>query len=201
MSDERDERDEQVRVVDRRWWAREAGSDQPEQPSSTKPTYVEDLEKRLADVTVQLQASLTDRRQQIEEFDQSRARLRRDVAKDIERGRRALLADFLDVLDNLDRALSASRDAGDSADGPRTGTLVRGVELVREQFRQKLQTAGVTPIAALGAPFDATQHDAVSTAPVDDPSQDGIVVAVVKEGYAVGNEILRPATVVVGKHV
>jgi len=195
-----EQRDEPVRVVDRRWWAREAGSDQPEQSASTKPTYVEDLEKRLADVTAQLQASLTDRRQQVEEFDQSRARLRRDVAKDIERGRRALLADFLDVLDNLDRALTAARDGGDNTDGTRAGTLVRGVELVREQFRQKLQAAGATPIAALGAPFDATQHDAVSTAPVDDPSQDGVVVSVLKEGYAVGNEILRPASVVVGKH-
>jgi molecular chaperone GrpE (heat shock protein) len=192
-----DERDEQVRVVDRRWWAREAGTDQPEQPSSTKPTYV-DLEKRLADVRRSYgRASPISGSKSKSSI--SRGRAAADVAKDIERGRRALLADFLDVLDNLDRALTASRDAGDSADGTRTGTLVRGVELVREQFRQKLQAAGVTPIAALGSPFDATQHDAVSMAPVDDSSQDGIVVAVVKEGYAVGNEILRPASVVVGK--
>ena len=195
-----EQRDEQVRVVDRRWWAREGGSEQAEERSSTKPTYVEDLEKRLADVTAQLQASLSDRRKQIEEFDQTRARLRRDVAKDIERGRRALLADFLDVLDNVDRALTAARDAGEAAEAGRAATLVRGVELVRDQFLQKLQAAGVTPVAALGAPFDATQHDAVSTAPVDDPTQDGRVVAVVKKGYAVGGDVLRPASVVVGKH-
>jgi len=195
-----EQKEDPVRVVDRRWWAREAAAEEPEQRSSTKPTYVEDLEKRLADVTAQLQASLTDRRQQIDEFDQSRARLRRDVAKDIERGRRALIADFLDVLDNLDRALAATSDAGDASDAGRTATLVRGVELVRDQFLQKLHAAGVTPLAALGAPFDATQHDAVSTAPVDDLAQDGMVVAIVKEGYAVGNDILRPASVVVGRH-
>jgi molecular chaperone GrpE len=194
-----EQRDEQVRVVDRRWWAKQEGSEQSEERASTKPTYVEDLEKRLADVTAQLQTSLSDRRKQIDEFDQMRARLRRDVAKDIERGRRALLADFLDVLDNLDRALTAAREASETADVGRDA-LVRGVELVRDQFLQKLQGAGVTPLAALGVPFDATQHDAVSTAPVADPSQDGCVIAVVKEGYAVGNEILRPASVIVGKH-
>jgi molecular chaperone GrpE (heat shock protein) len=36
-------------------------------------------------------------------------------------------------------------------------------------------------------------------APVTDPSQDGLVVAVAREGYAIGDELLRPASVVVGR--
>jgi molecular chaperone GrpE len=54
-------------------------------------------------------------------------------------------------------------------------------------------------MSALGERFDADRHDAVSLAPVQNPAQDGLVVAVVKEGYAIGDEILRPASVVVGK--
>jgi molecular chaperone GrpE (heat shock protein) len=39
----------------------------------------------------------------------------------------------------------------------------------------------------------------VSTAPVADQTLDGIVIAVVKEGYAIGDELLRPASVIVGR--
>ena len=62
-----------------------------------------------------------------------------------------------------------------------------------------LKRYGVTPIDALGQPFDATSHEAVSMAPVTDETQDGRVVAVTREGYAVGDELLRPASVVVGR--
>ena len=57
---------------------------------------------------------------------------------------------------------------------------------------------GVSSIAALGSPFDAAIHEAVSTAPVADHTQDGIVVAVAREGYVIGDDLLRPASVVVG---
>ena len=76
--------------------------------------------------------------------------------------------------------------------------IVRGVELVRDLFVAKLIALGVQRIAAAGEPFDATRHDAVSMAPAD-PHEDGIVVAVIREGYAMGDEVLRPASVVVGK--
>ena len=47
--------------------------------------------------------------------------------------------------------------------------------------------------------FDATAHEAVSMAPVSDPQQDGRIVGVAKEGYEIGGELLRPASVVVGR--
>jgi molecular chaperone GrpE len=74
------------------------------------------------------------------------------------------------------------------------------VELVRDQFLAKLDGLGVSRVPALGQTFDAAIHDAVSTAPVPDPAQNGVVVAVLKEGYAIAGELLRPASVVVGQH-
>lgn len=179
-----DAKDEpQVRVVDRRWWARgEPGGASAAVPS-TKPTYVEELERQLADKSLKLKNAAS-------EFEDAKVRIRRDVAREVERGRRAILAELLDVLDNLDRALSAA-----SGESP---ALVRGVELVRDQFRAKLEAFGVKRVDALGGAFDATIHEAVSMSPVTDPAQDGVVVAVVKEGYAIGNELLRPASVIVG---
>jgi molecular chaperone GrpE len=184
-----------MRVVDRRWWAR--GDDTPagDEAGVRKPTVVEDLERRLADTTAQLQNVLAEHRRATDEFEQVKVRIRRDVARDVERGRRAVIVELLEVLDNLDRAIAAARA---TAQTDTSETLLRGVELVREQFLAKLDGLGVARLDAFGARFDPQQHEAVSLAPVEDPAQAGLVVAVLTEGYAIGDEVLRPARVVVG---
>jgi molecular chaperone GrpE len=194
-------REPHVRVTDRRWWAREAAdSDTDDQGGGRKPTYVEDLERQLADARHRVQELMQAHRQSVDEFEQVKRRIRREVGRDVERARRAVLADLLDVVDNLDRAIAASRDA-DEVTGPAAlDAVVRGVELVRTQFLGKLTGFGVTLVPALGQPFDAVRHEAATTTPVDDPTQDGVIVAVIREGYAIGDEVLRPASVVVGRH-
>jgi molecular chaperone GrpE len=184
--DENAKPEPQVRVVDRRWWARDEGDASGPAPGSTKPTYVEELERQLADKSARLQSAFT-------EFEQVKTRLRRDTTREVERSRRAVLVEMLDVLDNLDRALASAAER--SADDP----LVRGVALVRDQFVAKLDAFGVRRIDALDRPFDAAAHEAVSTAAVTDGARDGVVVAVVRDGYTIGDELLRPAAVVVGQ--
>jgi molecular chaperone GrpE len=203
-----------VRVVDRRWWARESspeGTQGGEDLGARKPAYVEELEERIAHLGTQLQQLTEERRRAADEFDQSRQRLRREQAREVERGKRAVITALLEVGDNLDRAVAAGRDVliahRTESDTSRTGdpqgnpaeTLARGVELVRDQFLAVLQGFGVTKMAALDQPFDAERHEAVTTTPVNDPARDGMVVAVLKEGYSIGDEILRPASVVVGR--
>jgi molecular chaperone GrpE len=193
-----------VRVVDRRWWARgeNAGADDS---ASRKPTYVEELERRLADQAAQFQSFMAEQRRSLDEFEQSRVRMRREVAREVDRGKRAVLAELLDVVDNLDRALAAAQPSTGSPEPAAAGAvahsaLIRGVELVRSQFLAKLEGFGATRVPALGEAFDARRHEAVATRPVADPAQDGVVVAVLKEGFAIGDDLLRPASVVVGKH-
>jgi molecular chaperone GrpE len=196
------EKDPHLRVVDRRWWAR-GDSSSPDESGSRKPTYVEELEQRLADLAAQLQTITTEHRRTLEEFEGVRARMRREAAREVERGRRAVLGELLDVVDNLDRAIAAFHEPAGSASPSTSGavdSLARGVELVRDQFLDKLEAFGVSRVPALGRPFDALRHEAVTTAPVQHPTQDGMVLAVVKEGYAIGDEVLRPASVVVGQH-
>lgn len=202
-----DAKDPHLKVVDRRWWARGGAADAPDAtaaPEARKPSYVEDVERRLSDVTAQLQQTLADHRRAQTEFDAARARMRREVTREVERGRRAVVAELLDVLDNLDRALASGRDglaaAGTAAESSAAvAHLIRGVALVRDQFLGKLERFGVRPMVSLGTPFDASCHEAISLAPVVDPAQDGIVVAVVKEGYVMDDEPLRVASVVVGR--
>ena len=181
-----------VRVIDRRRWAQGGDGGDADAPS-LKPTYVEELERRLAEKDEQLQATIAKYRAAATEFDDARARLRKEVAKDVERGRRALLVELLEVVDNLDRAIDAARETGAG------DTLLQGVELVQQQFLATLEGFGVTRVAALGRPFDPARHEAITTVPVTDPAKDHTVVGIVKHGYAVGDEVLRPALVAVGQ--
>src|SRR5215213_5024266 len=101
----------EMKVVDRRWWARGDSAETAETPAG-KPTYVEELESRLAEKDRMLQDYIQQYKAAATEFEESRARARRDVAKEVERGKRAILIDLLDVIDNLDRAIDSARDAG-----------------------------------------------------------------------------------------
>lgn len=187
-----------VKVVDRRWWANQEGQTAtgPATSPSLKPTYVEELERQLAEKDRQLQDAIARFRQASGEFEESRLRLRREISKDIERARRELLADLLEVVDNLDRALDAARSGGA---GDALGALVQGVEMVRRQFLAKLESFGVRRIDSEGQPFDPMLHEAISAVPAADPDQDGRIVGVVRHGYRIGDDVLRPAAVAVAK--
>ena len=193
---ERSETDIPVKVVDRRWWvAPEPGAQ--EEPATGeawrpgKPTYVEELERQLADKDRQLQEVLAKHRDAAREFDDSRARLRKDIGREIERGRRTLLVELLEVVDNLDRAIEAGR-AAVTPDG-----VLQGVELVRRLFVSKLDGFGVKRIDPLGERFDPTLHEAVTMVPTPEPAQDHLVCGVLTPGYLIGDEVLRPARVAV----
>jgi molecular chaperone GrpE len=179
-----------LKVTDRRWWAREnADAVNPETPK-LKPTYIEELEARLAAKDVELQELLTKYRGAADEFDQARTRLRKEVSKDVERGRRTVLVSFLEVLDNLDRALAAGADRTDDP-------FVRGIALVQQQFLATLEGLGVARIDPLGERFDPARHEAVTTVAVGSGADEGHVVGVVRPGYLMGDEVLRPAMVAV----
>jgi len=54
-------------------------------------------------------------------------------------------------------------------------------------------------VEAMDQPFDPTRHEAATMVPVTDPAQDGIVVGVIRQGYAIGEDVLRPAVVAVAQ--
>jgi len=183
-----------VKVVDRRRW-REDGESNPEAAPQTslKPTYVEELDGKLAQREKEAEEYLGKYRQASREFEDARARMRKELAKDAERSRREVLISLLEVVDNLDRAIDAAQS------GASNDALLHGVELVRDQFVSKLDGFGVRRIATKGASFDPELHEAVSAVPTQDPAQDGLIVGVVRHGYRIGNEVLRPALVAVAK--
>jgi molecular chaperone GrpE len=184
----------EVKVVDRRWWARtEQDASGDTASPSVKPTYVEELEARLAEKDRLLQGYIEQYKTASTEFEQARVRARREVAREVERGRRALLVDLLGVVDNLDRAIEAAADR--APDDP----LLAGVRMVRDQFIARLDASGVSEIRALGEPFDPALHEAVSVVPSADADGQDRVVGIIRRGYRIGDEVLRPAQVAVGR--
>jgi len=180
-----------LKVTDRRWWARGEGTVAAEEPR-LKPSYVEELEARIAAKDAELHQLLSKYRGAAEEFDQARARLRKEVSKDVERGRRSLIISFLEVLDNLDRALEA-------ADHREGDPLVHGVALVRQQFLSTLEGLGVKRLEPIDQPFDHALHEAVATVSARDGTPTGTVVGIVRPGYLIGDDVLRPAQVAVSE--
>ena len=196
----RDEHEIPVKVVDRRWWANQEGGAAASAnanagtSASLKPTYVEDLEQQLAAKDQQLQEYIAKYRHASSEFEASRLRLRREIAKDLERGRREILSDLLEVVDNLDRAIDAAKQTTAADDA-----LLAGVDMVRRQFLAKLEGFGVQRIDVEGRKFDPAVHEAIATVPATSPDEDGLVVGVIRHGYRIGEDVLRPAAVAVAK--
>jgi molecular chaperone GrpE len=199
-----DQHDDSVKVVDRRWWARgDDGGEPRADQAGQKPTYVEELELRAANAEKQAQEYLAKYRQASQEFEDARARMRKELAKDAERTRRDVLVSLLEVVDNLDRAIDAAKKAPRSGSGQAgseaADPLLQGVEMVQRQFLSKLDGFGVKRIDAIGAEFDPMLHEAVTSVPAPDASSDGRVLGVITHGYRIGDEVLRPALVAVGK--
>jgi molecular chaperone GrpE len=179
-------------VSDRRFWVQDEGleSNAPA-PESRLPSYVEELEARTKAAENRLRLRLDE----LEHENQAlRERLQTQLAMRLEQERLRLFEEFLEVVDNLERALEASSDLGESE-------VVRdGVRLTLELFRQKLRKIGIEKLELMGTEFDPNQAEALGTLPVDDRNQDGKVVQTLLHGYLMGERVLRPAQVLVGKH-
>lgn len=154
---------------------------------------IERLQKLVAEKDQKAREAAVLARASTDELERAKERIRKDADRELEQRKRTILLAFLDVIDDLDRALDAARQS--SPDTP----VVSGIGLVRKGFSTRLGQFDVMHMPALGQRFDPGRHEAVSMIPVTDPAKDGMVLAVVREGYAAGNEVLRPANVVVGK--
>jgi molecular chaperone GrpE len=140
--------------------------------------------------------SLEERRAALEaekaDLDNYKKRTRNEMSEHETRMRDAILRDFLEVADNLERAI-ASWEGGGERD---VKSVREGVELVLRLLQSKLARHSVTAIDAKGQAFDPRVHHAISQASSTDATP-GTVLHEVEKGYRVGERLLRPATVVV----
>jgi molecular chaperone GrpE len=126
------------------------------------------------------------------ELDRYKTRIRKEIEDQALKMREEILSDFLEVADNLERAIASWKE-GDNKD---VQSVKDGVDLVLRLFRSKLERYAVTTIEAKGKPFDPHLHHAVSQVATGETAP-GTVYHEVQKGYWMGERLLRPAIVVV----
>src|SRR5262245_44521015 len=194
------DRENELRVTDRRRvYLDDEGNERvnalDEQPN-LKPSYVEELEARTkaAERQVQeVQSRFDQLRKQLQrETDETRQRLNRAADERATAEKAKFIAALLPVMDDLTRAINAV-----SEDTPREAIL-EGIRSIATSFQSALTNAGVEPIESVGEPFNPELHEAVDTE-VTGGEMDGRVIAEYSRGFRMGDRLLRPARVKVGR--
>ena len=185
---------DEIRVTDRRRiLSTEPVNEEVEQPN-LKPKYVEELEARTAAAEKQVQevqARFDQLRQQLQrETDETRQRLNRSADERAAGEKAKFIASLLPALDDLNRALEAEN-------APREAIL-EGIRSIAASVQSALTNAGVEPISSVGEQFDPELHEAVDTEETD-REMDGKVIAEYSRGFRMGDRLLRPARVKVGR--
>jgi molecular chaperone GrpE len=146
-------------------------------------------EPEIADVLAERDGYLDQLQRTLAEFANYRRRVDQERIQARELATRDLLRHLVPILDDLQRALDSTPE--DEREAP----WVQGVQLIERKLAALLEREGVTPIEAIGQPFDPALHEAVAS----DPGSDGqTVVEVYQAGYRHRTNLLRPAMVRVG---
>jgi len=126
-----------------------------------------------------------------------RQRQEREKARVIEAERASIAQALLEAADDLERALAAVSSA--EIQGRAVQNLVDGVRLSLAALHKRIAGLGAERISLAGQRFDPRLAEAVDIVPVADAEQDGAVIQEIRPGYRVGERVLRPARVRVGR--
>ena len=168
------------------------GSAAPSPPAPVAPaTNEECLRKELEEVRRRAEESLSSLQRVAADYENFKRFAERERSGAVERERARLLLSFIEVYENLERALEAGR--GELGDG---SALMRGLHMTLESARALLEREGVRDIEAIGAGFNPEFHEAVCFVP-DTQHPEYTVVEEVRRGYTLNGRVLRPSKVTV----
>merc|ERR1712054_248212 len=126
--------------------------------------------------------------------------LRKRTAKEIEQikkyGHISLLRDFLNVVDNMERAVKSSTSENQSDTGFKN--LIDGIEIVLKEMKSLLDKNQIKKIEPLHEKFDYNFHQAMFEAPSSN-HEEGLIIEVIQPGYVLHDRLIRPAMVGVSK--
>lgn len=128
------------------------------------------------------------------EYDNFRKRTDRERSEGRDRAQGQLVERLLEPLDDLQRV------AKFTAEGTTIEALIEGVRMVERKLARALEVAGLEVVDARGQRFDPEMHEALMTAPTQEPDEDETVGEVFQPGYRFRGALLRPARVQVRKH-
>jgi len=164
----------------------------PEVKAEDLQAVIDGLKSELVEAQAKADEYLDGWQRSRAEFANFRKRVERDQAVANQAATGNILKRFLDVVDDLDRALKNSPKNEEGAN------WAGGIELIYRKLLTSLENEGVQVIQAEGQTFDPSLHEAISQE--DHPDlESGQVIATVQQGYILGERVLRPARVRVAR--
>jgi len=163
-------------------------------PVAEAPKIIASLRKRLTDKDADLAKIVAAYRKLKEESEGFRKRMEQLQRRRLEQSKGDFIARFVEVLDNLDRAIDSIENNFDA------DSVLQGIILVRSRLVALLREEGLEKIFVGGQPFDPMHSEAAGIEPVDDASQDNMVIREVQRGYMLKGSLLRPSRVIVGRY-
>lgn len=153
---------------------------------------VEQLKKELEETRSKADEYLDGWQRSRAEFANYKKRMDRDQAQVHQAAAGSIIKRYLEILDDLDRALKNRPQNGDGAG------WAAGIDLIYRKFQAILEAEGVKVMEAEGKIFDPNMHEAISQSEVPG-YESGQIVEVIQKGYMLGERVLRPALVRVAK--
>jgi molecular chaperone GrpE len=164
------------------------GSTELPEGNMTMEEQLQMLESSLEDITDKAEEYLDGWQRSRAEFANYKKRIQKENLDIRQTARGEVIKVYLDVLDDLERALQ--KKPGDSG----AQDWVAGIEIIYQKLKARLEAEGIRPMNALGMEFDPHVHEALMKEETEDyPS--GTVIEVMQEGYWIGDRVLRPALV------
>jgi molecular chaperone GrpE len=171
-----------------------AGHLGPAGESAADPEAVQAFHRRAKLAEDRLAEVLAAYRQVKTDNEGYRDRITRNLERRFDQRRERLLLKFINILDNMDRALAAAEQT--YAGNP----LIEGLILVRTELLQTLQEEGLERIPVIGLPYDPNYSEAVETRKVTEPEHHHLVVKELLRGYRLNGKVARVSRVVVGEY-
>lgn len=127
------------------------------------------------------------------DFDNYKKRVRQEQTDTLQHANADLIGKLLPVVDNFHRVLESAPEDVDQA-------WLKGIVLTLQQLDELLTAQGVSPIDAVGTPFDPSLHEAIGHEESDEHPEDTVVTEV-RRGYRLHDRVVRPALVRVARPV
>lgn len=159
------------------------------EPQVTTEEDIESLQKTLEEEKAKAEKYLANWQRAEADFSNYKKRAEQEREETVKFANVALIRSVLPVLDDLERALASlpPKIAG--------LTWADGIKLIYRKLQASLEAQGLSEIKALGEAFDPAVHEAVAQG----EGEEGKIVEELQRGYKLGNRLVRPAMVVVGK--
>ena len=157
-------------------------------PEAEEQEEIIALRKELEDLRLKSEEYLNGWQRERAEFANFKKRIDREREMAHQNAAGSIIRRYLDVLDDLERALMNRPAQGDGA------SWADGIELIYRKLLATLEAEGVEPMNTVGQPFDPNLHEAISQEHSPE-HESGQIIGVVKNGYLIGDRVLRPALV------